>query len=147
MRLALMAIGLPLAEIAGFVIMGRWIGVLPVLELVLLGAVAGVALMRSTGAATSARVQAAMRGRENPLAAAGSAAFRVVAGLLFLVPGFLTDVMAILLLLPPVQAALIARVAAGARVRMPPDDRVIEGEAVEIVPPQKGRGSSGRTRH
>jgi UPF0716 protein FxsA len=145
MRLALLAIALPLAEIAAFVIVGRWIGVLPVLGLVVLAALAGVLLVKSTGPATAARVQSAMRGRENPLLAVGSAAFRVVAGLLLLVPGFITDILAIFLLLPPVQAALIQRVAARGRMRRPADGRIIEGEAVEISPPP-GEGS-GWTRH
>lgn len=147
MRVALFAIALILGEIAAFVVVGRWLGVLPVLTLVVLAGMVGVALMRSTGAATSARLRAAMQGRENPLAAAGSAAFRVVAGLLLVVPGFVTDVLALLLLLPPVQRALVARVAARARGaamaqvlatvrgRHPQGDQVIEGQAQEVPPP------------
>lgn len=145
MRLAPLAIALPLAEIAAFVVIGRWIGVLPVLGLVVIAALAGVFLMKSTGPATAARVQSAMRGRENPLLAVGSAAFRVVAGILLVVPGFITDILAILLLLPPVQAVLVQRLTVRGRMRRPAGGRIIEGEAVEISPPP-GDGS-GWTRH
>jgi UPF0716 protein FxsA len=153
MRLGMLAISLPLVEIAAFVIVGRWIGVLPVLGLVVVSAVAGVALMKSTGTATAIRVQQAMRGRENPLLAVGSAAFRVVAGLLLLVPGFVTDVLALVLLLSPVQALLLARVAAAARQARRPGEaaataEVIEGEAIDVTPRPGAAGDrSGWTRH
>lgn len=154
MRVLLLALGLPLVEIALFVLVGRQIGVLPVLGLVVLAAVAGVALMKSTGPATARRVQAAMSGRENPLAAAGGAAFRMVAGLLLVAPGFFTDAVALLLLLPPVQRMLIARVASKGTIRMSASSAVIDGEAVEIeIPPRAAAGDepglppSGWTRH
>ncbi len=147
MKVLIAALALPLVEIALFVVVGRWIGVLPVLVLVIAAAVLGVVLMRSTGPATAARVQAAMQGRENPLAAVGSAAFRVVAGLLFVVPGFLSDALAILLLLPPVQAVLMARVAAHhRRSRGDAVHVTIEGQAVE-VPPVAPPADGGWTRH
>lgn len=149
MRILLVAVGLPLVEIALFVIVGRWIGVLPVLALVVLAAVLGVLLMKSAGGSAGRKLRAAMQGRENPLLAAGSAAFRVVAGLLLIVPGFFTDLVALALLLPPVQAALLARVAAQAlrRGRRTHHAEVIDGEAVEAAPPPPGQDPSGWTRH
>ncbi len=146
MRIGWMILALPLAEIAGFVIVGRWIGVLAVLGLVILAGLVGLALLRSAGGAAGRRLQAAISGRENALLASGAAAFRVVAGLLFLIPGFVTDLLALLLLLPPVQAALLARVMAQTGSRQTAHEgQVIEGEAVEITPPAEG--PSGWTRH
>ena len=66
-----------------------------------------------------------------------------MAGLLFMSPGFATDVLALILLLPPVQAATAKYVMSFFTVtsatwpRPPAQGPVIEGEAVEIIPPDK----------
>jgi UPF0716 protein FxsA len=88
---------------------------------------------------------------------AGKAVARVIAGLFFLIPGFLSDVLGLLLLLPPVRSWLGAKLpfksfSAG----RPPSrryDTVIEGEVVEVVgeilppePRQRGNAPEGEGR-
>lgn len=158
MRRLGVAFALPLAEIAVFVLVGRWTGVLVVLGLVVLAAVVGVILIRTAGDAVAAHMQRVLRRRENPLRAVGAPAFRVIAGLLLIMPGFLTDLLALVLLVPAVQGALLARAAAFAVAHRPrfadgapaQNGEVIEGRAVEVPPPgdsESGGGGSGWTRH
>jgi UPF0716 protein FxsA len=90
-----------------------------------------------------------MRSMGNPLALAADQAMFMLAGVLLVLPGFLTDVMGALLLLPPVRAALVALMArrvnvASAAVRPAAD--VIDGEYSEVAPPRVPRsGPSGWT--
>jgi UPF0716 family protein affecting phage T7 exclusion len=67
---------------------------------------------------------------------ATSAGFRMLAGLLFMIPGFLTDILAGLLLIPALQHYLRGKMTGGftgVRTEWPArQGPVIEGEAVEI---------------
>jgi UPF0716 protein FxsA len=117
MPIILLLLGLPLVEIALFVLVGQAIGLWPTLALVVLAAVAGVFLVRVNGLQALMRMRASIAAGEDPVGPMAHGALSVVAGILLIVPGFFTDALGLLLLLPPVQTALIARVAARARVR------------------------------
>ncbi|HEV7253927.1 MAG TPA: FxsA family protein [Mesorhizobium sp.] len=116
---------LPLLEIAGFILVGQALGVLPTLGLVLGAAVIGLLLVRRAGRQTLARVQGELQAGRDPGPRVVNAFLDLVAGLLLIVPGFLTDILAIVILLPPLRArawrALKSRVqifgARGARAR------------------------------
>src|SRR5262245_35669888 len=97
---------LPLAEIAVFVCVGSAIGVFATLGLVLLAGIAGIAILRLQGLATLRRVRTALDRGEVPGAALFDGACLVFAGLLLIIPGFLTDAVALLLLIPPLRATL-----------------------------------------
>jgi UPF0716 protein FxsA len=121
---------LPLLEIAIFIAAGRAIGLWPVLGLVVAAALLGAILLRTEGLRTLSRVEAAIGRREMPVRPLLDAAALVVAGLLLIVPGFLSDAVGLVLLLPPVRALLarsIGRVIA-ARVRRGAGAAVVEGE-------------------
>ncbi|QRM53642.1 FxsA family protein [Sinorhizobium sp. BG8] len=94
---------LPLGEIACFILVGRQIGVLPTLSLVLLSGVLGILLMRIQGFGALLRLRQAAQEGKLPGREMLDAAMIVVAGLLLLIPGFLTDVLGIALFLPPVR--------------------------------------------
>lgn len=96
----------PLAEIACFIVIGRQIGLFPTLSLVILSGVAGVILMRVQGLGTLARLREAGRRGESPGRQLLDTAMIVVAGVLLLIPGFLSDIVGILLFLPPVRTWL-----------------------------------------
>jgi UPF0716 protein FxsA len=107
-----------LLEIAGFILVGGWIGVLPTIGLLLLGVFVGMALLRSEGLRALQRMQTDMRnGRGQTPDMSGSLA-RMVAGILLMIPGFLSDILALALLIPTVRSAMWrfmkGRVAAGA---------------------------------
>jgi len=129
----------PLVEIALFVAVGGWIGVWGVLALVVLGALAGVALLRGR----LARIPELLQAGGDPQRLLAGGALGGLAALLLIAPGFLTDVLGLVLLLPPVQRALLARLApgpAGWRMRA----TVIEGEYTVTDPdPRPAAGTPG----
>lgn len=92
----------PLAEIAGFVIVGREIGVLATLGLVLLGVVIGALLLRSAGFDALGAARREMDAGRDPGPRLVRAFLTALAGVLFIVPGFVSDALAVVLLLPPV---------------------------------------------
>jgi UPF0716 protein FxsA len=135
------------AEISSIIWVGGHIGVMPTLLLLLLGLVIGTRLVKSAGTSVAAALRSPVRTAAPLRGVGGQAAAHAVSGLLFLLPGFFSDIMALLLFLPPVRRWLGSKF----RVETYPQggmddrrfDRVIEAEAVEITssaePP--GRGS------
>ncbi|QND16840.1 membrane protein FxsA [Rhizobium leguminosarum bv. trifolii] len=94
---------LPLAEIAGFVVVGRAIGLWLTLALVMLGFVLGVILLRRQGIGILRRMSSEGRNGVMPGRDLLRPAMNVIASLLLIIPGFLTDIIAILILIPPVR--------------------------------------------
>jgi len=97
---------LPLAEIAGFVIVGRAIGLAATLALVILGFVVGSFLLRRQGIDILRRMSAEGRNGTMPGRELLNPAMNVIASLLFIIPGFLSDILAILLLIPQIRNLL-----------------------------------------
>src|SRR5688572_437128 len=102
--LLLPLIVVPLAEIAVFVQVSHLIGFGPALLAIFSTALLEAVLMRSQGLVTLTRARAALERRELPIHELFDGACILVGGGLLLLPGFLTDVLGILLLLPPVRA-------------------------------------------
>lgn len=101
--LPLFLVALPLLEIAGFVIVGRQVGALATVGLVLASSIAGSLLLRHQGFGVMARVRAEMDAGRDPSRQLAHGAMMVLAAILLIIPGFITDILAILLLLPPVR--------------------------------------------
>ncbi len=97
---------LPLAEIACFILVGRRIGLFATLSLVVLSAVAGIVLMRIQGFGVLARLRQAGQDGRAPGKEMLNAAMIMIAGILLLIPGFLTDIVGLALFLPPVRTFL-----------------------------------------
>ena len=104
----LVIFGLPLAEIAGFVVVGREIGLLMTLLLVLASAFVGVILLRVQGFTVIRRMQDATRTGSDPGREVIGGALLFVAAILLVVPGFVSDVIGLLLFLPFVRNAVAA---------------------------------------
>jgi UPF0716 protein FxsA len=105
--LRLLVILWPVAEIITVVVVADAIGVgATVLALVGAG-VLGVLVIRVLGAASLAELQGALVRREPPTGALVRGACVLLAGMLLIVPGFLSDVVALLLLIPPLRSALL----------------------------------------
>ena len=94
---------LPLLEIAGFVVVGQQIGVLATIGLVLATSFAGILLLRSQGFGVMAKVQAEMAAGRDPSGQLAHGVMILVAAFLLLLPGFLTDIVGLLLFIPPVR--------------------------------------------
>lgn len=101
--LPLFLLALPLLEIAGFVVVGRQVGALATVGLVLASGVAGVLLLRHQGFGVMARVRAEMDAGRDPSHQLAHGAMIVVAAILLIIPGFITDIIGLLLFLPPVR--------------------------------------------
>jgi len=95
----------PLAEIATFILVGGAIGVVRTLILVVLSALVGWIMLRDAGVITAIKLQ---RQHGNPAAVLAEGGARMLAGLLLLIPGFLTDIAAILVLIPSTRSLLFS---------------------------------------
>ncbi|PSL02184.1 UPF0716 protein FxsA [Haloactinopolyspora alba] len=110
------------AEIVVFVLVSGWIGFGWTLLLLLSTSVVGFALLRFEGfrAWTSLRQAAAEAATDGADEGAGSTArmadtgVRVLAGVLLTLPGFVTDLFAVVLLIPPVRRSTGRRLSAAA---------------------------------
>lgn len=97
----------PIAEIATFMWVGSRIGVGMTLLLVVASAVVGIWLVRTQGFATAARVQAMIARGESPALGMLEGLALLAAGILLVIPGFLTDIAAFVLLIPPLRRTII----------------------------------------
>lgn len=110
--LPFLLIAWPIAEIAALVWVGGHLGVLNTIGLVLLAAFGGLALFRYVGFGLLRRVQAELSGGRMPAGTMLEGFVVLLAGVLLILPGFLSDVLAFLLLFAPVRRLIIAAVAA-----------------------------------
>lgn len=114
MRLRLLFFGYPLLEIVAIWSVAQVLGWGWTFLLLLAGIPVGFYVMRRAGSATFTSVRLAGRGGGLPAGAAGSHALTFIAGLLIAIPGFFTDLVGLLLLLPPVRQ--LARRRLGRRI-------------------------------
>lgn len=115
MRLAFFALLslLPLIEIAVLVKFGQWAGVWVTLAIVIGTAVAGVGILQRQGLAMLLRTQAAVMRGEPPVGAMLEGGMMVMAGMLLIMPGLITDVLGLLLLIPLIRRFIARRAVAG----------------------------------
>lgn len=116
--LLLLFVVLPIAEIYVIVQVGGAIGIVPTLLLLLLDAIAGTALARWQGRAAWERFNRAIAAGRMPAKETFDGAMIIVGGAFLLTPGFITDVIGFLLLIPPTRAAVRGLVTRLARRRM-----------------------------
>ena len=109
MPLFFLFILIPVIEIALFIKVGGLIGLWPTIGLVLLSAVLGSVLIRSQGSRTLMQVQQSFRNLNDPTRPLAHGLMIVVAGMLLLTPGFFTDTLGLLLLIPAVRDWVMRR--------------------------------------
>ena len=134
---------LPLAELAVFVVVAMQIGIAATLGLTLAASITGLMLLKAAGRASLVHVRVAMAdGRISEAEVRGGSFFAGLAGVLLAVPGFLTDVVALLLLLPPVQQTLAAALGRVLRAQNRAPDGVVDldpGEWNRMEGRERGR--------
>ncbi len=132
----------PLIEIYLFIKIGGAIGILPTMAMVVLTAVLGSFLLRAQGLATFKRFQANMARGQAPAMEIMEGMALLVGGALLLTPGFFTDTVGFLCLIPYTRQTLIrglmaryatrfkqsAHIHTEWRTSQHSDSRVIEGE-------------------
>ncbi|MFU8816699.1 MAG: FxsA family protein [Pseudomonadales bacterium] len=106
----------PIVEMYLLIQVGGYIGAWPTIGLVMLTAVAGVALLRVQGPATLRRGMGRLQAGELPAQEVAEGLLLAVAGALLLTPGFFTDGVGFLLLLPATRIAVARRILARAEV-------------------------------
>ena len=116
-------IGIPLMEIWVFIEIGGRIGATSTIAIILLTGIAGALLLRIQGLGVLLRARKTMEQGLTPVAEVLDGACLIIAGLVLLTPGFVTDAIGALLFIPPVRRAIAywalgrvqARHGAGAR--------------------------------
>ena len=145
----------PIAELYLIIQVGQEIGVLPTLLVLVADSILGSLLMRSQGRAAWRRFNEATGAGRVPAREVFDGALIIFGGALLLTPGFLTDLLGLLLLLPPTRAvvrrllvrhfgarmvASAATAAAGQRFQAPgargTGDFDVEGTASEVAEPR-----------
>ncbi|WBU56383.1 FxsA family protein [Paracoccus sediminicola] len=116
MPLLILFILIPIIEIALFIQIGGLIGLWPTIGLVLLSAVVGTVLIRSQGRRALEDLQGSFRTLSDPMRPLAHGAMILFAGALLLTPGFFTDIVGLLLLVPGVRDWIMR--AAGKRVKV-----------------------------
>ncbi len=155
--LILLLIGVPAAEIALFIQVGGVLGLWPTLGLIFGTALIGGLILRFQGLSTLARAREAIGRNELPVAEIFHGLGLALSAVLLLTPGFITDFLGALLLVPLFRQALIravrhrleARIAfaqqgtRGAARHRPASagpasaGKVIDGEYSEITPDEE----------
>lgn len=149
---------LPLIEIVLFFTVGGWIGLWPTLVLVLAMAVLGSWILRVRGGMALADLRRSLDEFRDPAEPVAHGGLILLAGLLLLIPGFLTDLIGLTLLIRPARNLAVrllagrfplvaARRRQGARARPAAQGDVIEGEYRELGDMPGRDGPSGWTRH
>ena len=137
--LLLLFIGLPMVEIYVLIQVGHQIGAMWTIALLIAVAALGSALLRLQGLATLANVRAALARGELPTEAILEGLVLLVAGVLMVTPGFVTDIAGLLCLLPPLRRAIARALGAGLMMRVQrapgsnggagaPSQEVLEGD-------------------
>lgn len=110
--LLLAVVAYPLAELAVFIMVASAYGFFQALGLMLLGSLVGVMVLRHAGGNHVARVRVAMSEGLNQTtftalqADSSSDGLILLAGILLIIPGFITDALALLVLLVPLWRAV-----------------------------------------
>ncbi len=138
---AALFIGVPLIEIYLFIELGGLIGALPTVLLIIVTALIGVSLLRAQGFNTMAKFQQEVATGQLPATTMLEGVALILGGALLLTPGFLTDSIGFLCLIPFTRQTIIAWAIKNMKVTSrgfsstgparPHDPNVIEGEIIE----------------
>jgi UPF0716 protein FxsA len=139
--LVLLFIVVPIAELAVVIQVGQTIGVWWTVAILVLDSIVGSVLMRAQGRTAWRRFNDAIAAGKVPAREVLDGALVIFGGLLLLTPGFITDFLGLLLLIPPTRAlvrAVLARrlthrmVASMSRPPVARNDDIVDGTAVDV---------------
>lgn len=115
-------------ELSIFILVAHELGVLLTLILVILSSMVGIALVRNQGFKNLVLMQRKMAAGESPAAEMIKSVSLAIAGVLLLLPGFFTDFLGLLFLLPPVQKYMTLKLMPYLRFRWMPGQDFPGGE-------------------
>lgn len=129
----------PLIEIALFIQVGGWLTLWPTLGIVIATALLGSWLVRQQGLRAVAELRGSIESLRDPLTPLAHGAMILFAGAMLLTPGFLTDAVGFLLLLPPVRLFVLREVLRRVKVRHMAYGAKAESQRAQSQRPQTGR--------
>ena len=153
-RIVIALLLLPVAEVAAFLLVVWAIGFFPAIALMILTSLAGGLVLRHAGLGQIAKIRGTMRQRGIAGTAAGGGGLMfTLGGILLLLPGFITDLIGLGLLVGPIRRQLGAAIGRALDTpRRPRDaDAVIDlapGEWRDIPdrePPRQKRKPTGKS--
>lgn len=135
-------LAVPLIEITLFIQIGGAIGLGWTLVTVVLTAIAGTWLVRNQGLLAIGQLRSSFSDLQDPTEPLVHGAMILFSGALLLTPGFFTDAVGFLLLVPSVRIALFKAIRARVKIqtfetgprRRPAQGDVIDGEYSEVQP-------------
>jgi UPF0716 protein FxsA len=165
--LILLFIVVPIAELYVIIQVGQAIGAVPTIAILIADSVVGSLLLRSQGRAAWRRFNKALAQSKVPAREVVDGVLIIFGGALLITPGFLTDILGLILLIPPSRAAIRAVLASRLVPRMvrertafvwragpspgggpaprPGPDYDIEGTAHELNGDERGEAGEGPT--
>lgn len=161
MYLFLLLLAVPVIEIGLFIEVGGWIGTWPTIGIVILTAFVGSILLRQQGLAALSSVQQRLAAGENPGRLLADGAMILFAGALLLTPGFFTDAVGFLLLIPGIRGAVwrfaaarikfqsvhVSMTSADGQTRNDAWGSTVDGEFEDITPEERSpRNTDGPPR-
>jgi UPF0716 protein FxsA len=102
----LIIIGLPITEIYFLIEVGSVIGAIPTILITILTAITGISLIRIQGVNTVKKMQQSMQNGQVPAIELLEGVMLLLAAVSLLMPGFLSDSLGFLLLIPPLRHLL-----------------------------------------
>lgn len=158
MRLFLLLVAVPIVEIALFIEIGGWLGTWPTVGIVILTALVGSWMLRLQGLKVLSEFQGRMMAGEDPGQLLADGAMILFAGALLLTPGFFTDTVGFLLLVPAIRRAVYgwAKRNIPVHVHQPhadagpgpdwrhPGDQTVDGAYEDVTPHGEQEGSDGQ---
>lgn len=99
----LIFVAAPIVELAILIKLGGWLGWLPTIALVFGAGLVGAAVARVEGLRSALRIRQQLASGVAPTAEVVDGLLIAAAGVLLLLPGFVSDVLGLFLLLPPVR--------------------------------------------
>ncbi|MEM5477933.1 FxsA family protein [Pacificibacter sp. AS14] len=162
-------VAVPVIEIALFIQVGGFIGLFPTLAIVVLTAFLGTYLVKQQGAIAMSQLRSSFGELRDPSEPLAHGAMILFSGALLLTPGFFTDAVGFLLLVPAFRTRLFAELQkrikvqsftmggnvgggnagfSGQKPRNPQDPNIIDGEWEPVSPKDiENNDPSGWTRH
>lgn len=155
---------IPLIEIGLFIEIGGLIGLWWTLSIVVGTAFLGVTMIRTQGVQAMNQLRSSLNDLRDPTEPLAHGAMILIAGVLLVTPGFFTDTIGLILLLPPVRRGVYSYLRSRVKVdgfststqqstqqssQQPQSGVVIDGDFTEIDEPNNpGQpGESGWTKH
>lgn len=164
MWLLFLFVAVPIVEIALFIQVGGIIGLWPTILIVLVTAFVGSWMVRQQGALALGQIKDSFNRLSDPSEPLAHGAMILFSGALLLTPGFFTDTVGLLLLVPGVRSWAFKELKKRVKVQTssftvhetrtyrPQDEDIIDGDFTDVTQDQKPthppvKGPSGWTKH